>query len=68
METDKVNELCRPHTFECCSYLAADEKGWCCLKTTTAKSIIDKRRALGTMKAKGDNCPGYDNVTEEYLK
>lgn len=69
MEFEKAKEICRlGHLDKCCSYLASDVNGFCCLKTTTAKALIDRRRAEGTMNAKGDNCLGYDNEEKVYIK
>lgn len=69
MEFKKVKEICKLGLLDkCCSYLASDVNGFCCLKTTTAKSFIDRRRAKGTINAKGDNCFGYDNDKKEYIE
>jgi hypothetical protein len=42
-----------------CRYLVASEFGWACAKLTSFRQYFDRRVADGTMKAKGDNCPGY---------
>jgi hypothetical protein len=46
----------------CCRYLTlgGDPVGWSCAKHSWLRSFIDNRVALGTMKARGDNCPGKD--------
>jgi hypothetical protein len=44
----------------CCAYILGGAKGFECGKLIpSAKSQIDHRQRLGTMSAKGDNCPGY---------
>lgn len=67
MDADKVKEICKPNQIDCCSYLAVDPTGFICCKTNSLKFIIDQRRAEGTMRAMGDNCPGYDNEKKEYI-
>lgn len=42
----------------CCRYLAVDAKGFCCLRLTDAKAMLDERVAMGTMHARSDNCTG----------
>jgi len=42
-----------------CRYLCADDLSWRCAKLTSFRDYFDRRVAEGTMKARGDNCPGY---------
>lgn len=54
-----VENTCRIGQGEaCCRYLAADAKGFCCLKHTSLKAHLDSRVATGTINARGDNCEG----------
>lgn len=47
-----------------CSYLIAGPDGFACAKGNRAiRRTIDNARLAGTMKAKGDNCPGYVEAT-----
>lgn len=43
-----------------CSYLMHGPDGWECAKIMPGyKAHIDRRRAENSMRAKGDNCPGW---------
>lgn len=42
----------------CCSYLVVGPQGLECAKLGSLRTLIDTRRAAGTMKAMGDNCDG----------
>ena len=59
---EHVKDTCRPGSpgGVTCSYLGATAGEFVCLKTSqSTKSLIDKRRAEGTIKAMGDNCAGW---------
>lgn len=43
----------------CCRYLMGTVQGLACGKHTELRSTIDAR--VGSMRAKGDNCPGFDD-------
>jgi hypothetical protein len=45
---------------ECCRYLGAGASGFCCMKNTSVKKLLDQRAALKTMAAQADNCDGMD--------
>ncbi len=60
MDEIYVKEICKlGHGEKCCSFLAAGAGGFTCLKNSGLKSLIDERRASGTMNAKGDNCKSF---------
>lgn len=60
MDEIYAKEICKLGMLDkCCSYLAMGQKGFECLKNSGLKSIIDERRAAGTMHAKGDNCKSF---------
>lgn len=47
----------------CCRYVTMSAGGWECGKADPAiRHAIDQR--AGSMKAKGDNCPGVTNLAE----
>lgn len=56
-----VNEVCKVGKKEkCCRYLSMGPGGWTCLKMNAfMRKLFDERVKTGTMKAIGDNCPGY---------
>lgn len=54
VETCKMGQLA-----DCCRYLAADKNGFCCLKGSELKALLDARVAKGEMNARADNCPGW---------
>lgn len=57
--TDKIGLLCKPgQGVTTCSFLLAGRDGFMCSKGTGFQAEIDKRRAAGTMGAKGNNCSG----------
>lgn len=59
MTEDHVTSTCQPGKLECCRYLALGAGGWQCLKLDDAmRSLLDARVAAGTIRARGDNCPG----------
>lgn len=46
---------------ECCAYLVIGH-GFECAKGTSLAYTIERRLALGTMNAKGDNCMGMPKL------
>lgn len=56
-----IDKVCRLGQMgKCCSYFGCGTEGFECFKEVKGlKAHIDKRRAAGTMNAKGDNCVGY---------
>ena len=50
---------------ECCSYLGMGPNGWQCLKLTSFRTLLDQRRAEGSIRAMGDNCDGIGSDTED---
>jgi hypothetical protein len=63
--TDHIDDAhlrahCKPGAgAACCRYLAMGASGWGCAKLEPAMAaFIDRRVALGTMIARGDNCEG----------
>ena len=59
MTEQHLTATCRPGTAECCRYLAVGASGWLCLKLDASlRAHRDARVAAGTMRARGDNCPG----------
>jgi hypothetical protein len=67
-----VVETCkRGQGAECCRYLLVgwneDTKGteWQCGKHTPLRSYLDGKVNNNTMNSKGDNCPGWDVVSDE---
>ncbi len=59
-----LKQVCQPGTEECCAYLVMGAEGFECAKPTPMKFQIDLRLAEGTMRATGDNCPGYGEGEE----
>ena len=55
---EKVKEICKPGTTECCRYLVVGGDGFECAKHTSLKGILDTRAEVGQMRATGDNCDG----------
>ena len=51
----------------CCRYLAGDGQGMACVKHHAAARVVDARVAAGTMGARGNNCDGFFDQTEETL-
>lgn len=44
----------------CCAYILGTPTGFECGKLVpSAKAQLDQRLKMGTMRAQGDNCPGY---------
>lgn len=43
---------------QCCSYLGMGPNGFVCLKHSTLRKEIDRKRKEGELRAMGDNCPG----------
>lgn len=62
LDTEYVTEVCQPGTVDCCRYLGASAEGFGCLKHTKLAQQLDDRVAAGTIRAVGDNCPGYDQT------
>lgn len=62
--TAHVTETCRiGHKSATCRYLGAGPGGFCCLKHSEFKDLLDQRVANNTMKAQGDNCEGFKEPT-----
>ena len=56
---DHADLVCHLGTGEqTCSFLTLGANGFECAKGTEVEQVILKRRAEGTMKAKGDCCSG----------
>ncbi|MFO1150965.1 MAG: hypothetical protein U1E62_21530 [Alsobacter sp.] len=54
-----VISTCQPGKGErTCRYLCGSATGWSCEKLTELREHIDRRMALGSMNATGDNCDG----------
>lgn len=45
---------------DCCRYLTMHPDGWSCEKHSEMSKYLDYRVAIGTFKARGDNCSGKD--------
>jgi hypothetical protein len=61
MTREFTNSVCKLGSGPaCCRFLALEPRGFCCLKLTALRPIIDKRVAAGTFNAKGDNCEGVE--------
>jgi hypothetical protein len=59
LDKDHVLNVCKPwNNLDTCRYLGRISDGWCCVKLTDLKEILDIRVAEGTMAAQGDNCEG----------
>lgn len=66
-DDDYVRSTCKiGQGAACCRYLLMDLAGWNCAKTVadggTVRALLDKRVALGTINARGDNCEGIKRL------
>jgi hypothetical protein len=55
-----MKQVCQPGSEACCAYLVTGSEGFECAKLTSLRFTIELRLAEGTMRATGDNCPGYE--------
>lgn len=64
-EDKYVKDVCKVGKGEnCCSYLGMGASGWECLKESSLKATIDKKREQKSMNAMSDNCDGFESVTK----
>lgn len=58
---DHVKETCQPGKgSETCAYLMMSPDGWECAKDSAGfEAMIDKRLRERTIRAQGNNCPGW---------
>lgn len=60
---DYVRKVCKLGQGEnACSFLMPYLDIFECAKGTVAERLINKRREEGRIKAKGDNCEGYNEI------
>ena len=62
-----VQDVCKPGSPSTCSFLLMGEGGWQCAKSPGNEGfrrILESRRVAGTIKAMGDNCDGWNVVTD----
>ena len=54
---------------DCCRYLVMAPTGFECAKLDLSlKLTLDQRVRIGSMNAKGDNCPGQVNLNQRFLE
>jgi len=60
-EHNHVEMICRiGQGADCCRYLIATKRGFCCAKKhADAKVVLDQRAALHKIRARADNCDGF---------
>ncbi len=65
---EHVKEICKlGKGSETCAYLMMSSDGWECAKDNPSIEVmILKRLQEGTIRAQGDNCPGW-SVEEEFI-
>jgi len=68
IDEQHLSQVCQPGTDACCAYLIMGSEGFECAKITPLKQTIDLRLAEGTMRATGDNCPGYGEKSADPWK
>lgn len=54
-----ASDVCKPGTIQCCRYLVVNAGGFGCAKHTDLHQLLDGRVEARTIRAVGDNCPGY---------
>lgn len=60
---DYIDNVCKMGQREdTCAYLALGRNGFECAKDSELRLYIEHRLAAGTLRAKGDNCPGWSEV------